>query len=226
MTYMFPPRLFGESAPSFPVVSGRTDGQGTHTGLTNYNATLPSGIVAGELLVVSLTCTTNSSGIPTINVPSGWTDLFNGMGGFHRHRAIYKTASGSEGASVAVQLGTIGTTVYHTHVAYRIGLWGAIQAATTAASLNPPSVSPAWGTTYGSLFLPLIGGIHNASIASFTPPTNYTDMLSRIYNTVSSVHMFSGGSERLLMASSEDPSAYTPETVLSATSNTIAIRGA
>lgn len=96
---------------AFPVIQAsvvsKTNGASSHT------ASLPASIVAGEFLVLFFTC----DSISTITTPSGWTSVKDYSNGSRRLAMFTKTATGSEGATVAVT--TSGTTD-SVHASYRV----------------------------------------------------------------------------------------------------------
>lgn len=67
---------------------------------SSHSVPLPGDYVAGDLLMLFVTGERFSGGTPS--TPSGWTQLTSGEEGNIKQRIYYKTASGSEGASVSV----------------------------------------------------------------------------------------------------------------------------
>ena len=145
---MFPAGAAAAVVGTFPQVQGTNNG-GTSgfTTAASFNAPLPSGIQAGELLVLFVAAGPFGGGTADIIAPSGWTQLFH-TANTDRFGCYYKVATGSEGATVAVS--TTGNRSWATN-SYRVsGYQGTPVAGTSAtgatASPNPPSVSPSWGS--------------------------------------------------------------------------------
>jgi hypothetical protein len=71
-------------------------------GASSIDASLPSGITSGELLIL-IVSTANAS---TVSTPTGWTSVasvFDGFGGTTLH-LFRKAATGSEGSTIAVSI--------------------------------------------------------------------------------------------------------------------------
>lgn len=220
--FFSPPYAAGPPPITYPTVNG-TPATSTHLG-TNHSVTLPSGITAGELLLIVIGNTNDNTPIPAINTPAGWTELLNTAvtARICRLKILYKTADGSEGGSQTVTKGSS----YSGAIAYRIGNWGGTPEIGTSADSNtvapnPPSVSPSWGTTKGSLFLPVVSS-RSTNAAVNSAPSGYSDLRSAVLATGdSNIKVMS--SYRELHTSSEDPGNYnSPSNQWIA--NTIAIR--
>jgi hypothetical protein len=60
--------------PTTPTVIGHTEGIDLPAGATTFQPTLPSGLVAGDRIILAMMCTDNSTGVTiTPTVPAGWT---------------------------------------------------------------------------------------------------------------------------------------------------------
>lgn len=129
---------------SFPVIQTTSNSSATST--TTHNVSMPSGIAAGDKLVVFFVC----DGGRTVNTPTGWTktvDLAEDSGGLLFRLVIYtKTAAGSDTISVT----TSGNTD-SAHAVYRYVTTGGFELATAisasiSTSPNPPSLTPSGGS--------------------------------------------------------------------------------
>lgn len=129
---------------AFPVVQATSSG--ANNAVNSHPVTLPSGIEAGDLLVVFFT---TDSGY-TVDTPSGWTKAAD-TASITRRLVIYtKTASGSDTLTIATTPGGA-STVDSAYTAYRIVTTNGIQVAITATGSgnvnpNPPSLTPSGGS--------------------------------------------------------------------------------
>lgn len=142
-------RLLGGESP-MPIVGmdakgGQGDGGGwsvawakhdSDAGTTSHNIPLPGDYAAGDLLMILGNFYDGS-----VSNPSGWTALVSAQSpsGVVKQRIWYKTATGSEGASVTVSTGS-GT--YCAAVALRLrGSVGVPVAATSVNTASPPNLN-------------------------------------------------------------------------------------
>jgi hypothetical protein len=185
-----------------PTVQARNTGSNS-TASTTQTINLPASISAGDLLFVVLAF----RAVPgTITPPSGWAYVEDDTGANGALVAAYKTADGSEGATVNF---TTANSVRSAHVSYRITGWsgtperGTAVVATTA-SPNPPSLSPAGGSAD---YLFIAAMMENGPITVTGYPTNYSNGQS-VSSGGASVCVV-GTAERQVTGSSEDPSNFT-----------------
>ena len=200
----------GMETTSFPIITTVNGGHDA-TG-TDHIVSLPSGIVAGNMLLVFF-YTRNF----TITFPAGWTELFqkvtyNGNGKFG---AWYRIADGSEGSTITV---TTSSSGYSAHISYRIESYSGIPEcgiAVTADSYNPdpPNLSPSWGAE-NSLWIAACGYEEYQNASGY--PADYSGGLS--YYSIS-------GAWRQLYAASEDPGTFTYPQITAYAANTVALRG-
>lgn len=198
---------------TFPSIAAINHQGDTGSANTSRSVLLPSGIVAGNLLIVVM-CTFSAS--VTITVPSGWTALDNTGVANNSVAVIWKIASGSEGSSVAV---TFSASTRVAAVSYRITGYDAAIApvyATTTGSFtsmanstaDPPSNSP--GVTRDTLWLAIGFNVIQTSqtisaLASY--PTNYS--LNQV-NSLGGVFQYGiAAAARQLNAASENPGVFT-----------------
>jgi hypothetical protein len=186
---------------------------------TTHAVTLPASIVAGNLLMLSLVIDATGNSITT---PAGWTTLVTQNSSGVTSSIIYKTATGSEGATVTVT----STSAKMAAIGYQISGWqGTPENSTVAtggtANPNSGSLTPSWGSA-DDLFLSvaLIHGLVTTSVY----PTNYTNGLTQ--GTTSTNAATVASAQRQLTAASDDPSAFTISAGNSWVAYTVAIQGA
>lgn len=198
--------LINATEGDFPVVEGSTNsGQGASG--TSVTVDLPSGIVAGELLLVYV----GSDGPQTdIAFPAGWTRVnFTEHTNSDGAQALgYRVADGNEGANITVTLNSSRPT---THISHRLTNFRnpTIQAPEVAVAQSgvetntpdPPNLVPTGGSkdylwfAFGTEF----------SGNDFTAiPSSYTNSQLAASGTSSA-----GGGQRELFASSENPGTFT-----------------
>jgi hypothetical protein len=181
--------------------------------VTSHPLNMPSGITAGELLVM---CAMLDRERPAPSGLAGWTQLFwvntdPGLG------LYYKTAAGGETLTL-----TYGVGLNASYAVLRITNWQGTPETTTTATgsstaPNSGSISPSWGTASASFFISMASQFNTSSITTTGVPTNYTGP-----------HPSTAGSGamayRVATASSEDPSAFTISSSASWAARTVAIR--
>lgn len=124
-----------------PTVISSTGTLGS--GVTPVNAALPSGIVAGDLLVMFIAAGTASGAV--ITTPTGWTQVAVQTAG-NRSGAYYKIATGTEGATQAVTLSTNSDTSSFNVLLIRgatgINVSGAFSANDATSPLTNTGITP------------------------------------------------------------------------------------
>src|ERR1035437_2232269 len=125
------------------------------TGGTSEAVNLPASIASGDLLLIICDWSSSTFGSLTMTAPSGWSTLLyeHPMPGQSNSSwaVYYKTASGSEGSTATVTIGS--TASDFAAIAYRIaaGTWsGTPVIGTTATGAsgtlnNPPSLTSGFG---------------------------------------------------------------------------------
>lgn len=163
--------------PVFPTVEA-TQGSADDDGDTTLVVDLPTGITAGELLIVHVAC--DCWGGQTLSTPGGWTEILGTVVSDLRSYTYTKTASGSEGSTLNITVS--GASALFSQVSMRISGWtGTPTAAETTGSLsalNPPNVTASWGSD-NNLFIAL-GSAQNSTDSSFVitaAPTNYSSLV-------------------------------------------------
>lgn len=184
-----------------PTVQARNTG--TNGAGTSHTINLPSSIQAGDLLIVWW----GFGNDPGATTTTGWTNM--GVDGTNGRGAIvYKTATGSEGAT-----DTWSTTnsVKTATIAWRISGWQGTPEKGTAAQANstnadPPSITPSWGAA-DILVLVMMDATLNTNVAS-AAPTNYGN-LTTAATTSGSASAVSSAERSMTATSTEDPGTFT-----------------
>lgn len=167
--------------------------------------TMPSGIVAGNLLVVILTLAgTTASGWTG---PAGWTSLAGAQG----HSIFYRIATGSETstytftapATAVLLASALRITGNHASAAPEIQVTSS-STGTTAA--DPPSLTPSWGSATTLWLTVLSCGTAYVFLGFSSYPANYTFQQTAVDGGFSGAcHFFAG---RKLTATSDNPGAF------------------
>lgn len=165
------PYSFG-GGPASPQVTGSSSN--ANVASTSHTLVLPSTINTGDLILIM----TLRSSTATITGPAGFSSLSSATAGGagSAYQLFYKTADGTEGGTT-VTFTTSGsqTTVLISYIV-QVGTWqGTPVQATyngdTGMSANPPSLTPAWGSS-ANLWIAAYGGRQNANVSSWPLPAN------------------------------------------------------
>ncbi|MCW5897068.1 MAG: hypothetical protein KIT50_15875, partial [Bacteroidetes bacterium] len=210
-------------AQMYPVVAGTTTSAKTSTSSTTHNVSLPSGIQAGDLLLVFWTDNTTST---TVGTPSGWISLYSDVSGGRTRAAWYKIASGSEGPSLSLSLS--GSSLLSAHNSYRIAA-GSFQGVPVAASEetgtnsspNPPGLSPSWGS-YKTLWL---AASHSEGNSSGSAPSGYSELITGYTGSTGSSHARTMTARFFSESASENPGSFSLGNNRNWAANTVAIQG-
>lgn len=195
---------------TFPVVQTTNSGH-SDSAATNHTVNLPSGITAGDLLLVFFGHKESSNGA---TFPAGWTKKTpeRAQAGSVAVMAVaWRWADGTEGASITVTTTANTRTAY---VSYRIS--GAENPATQAPEENgngqantnnpdPPSLTPTGGAK-DYLWFAAYASSHGRTLIS--APTSYTDALGAGSNSGTGTNVGLGTARRALNAASEDPGSF------------------
>jgi len=195
-----------------PVVETTAESNTTSAG-ANHTVTMPSGIVAGDLVVVCMNIGSTSA---TINALAGWTELLD-EGVSNGLFIAYQFATGSISNPTFVS----SANTRDATISYRIS--GAIDPALRAPEIgttatgtsvnpNPPSVTPTGGSKdYLAIALAGMAGEFADDDTWHTgTPANYTNRLGKSCGTVGTNL---GGiivtAQRQFTGTSEDPGTFT-----------------
>jgi hypothetical protein len=195
------------SAPAEVMATSTWSGGGT-----SHAVTLPSGIVAGEILLLFYRCGVVSA---TASTPSGWT-----LGGYNSTSRLYvfwKIATGSEGSTVTVTTNASSTDYV---MACRIGNAQGLEcslASTTAPNHDPPALTVSWGAA-PMLWITALSTI--GSTAGMVVPTGYTLLVNGSGTNLPyiSAYRTTEGTD------TEDPGPWTTSTVVVGSAATVGIR--
>ena len=190
----------------------------TTTAGTSHTVTMPSGVAAGDLLVIigsGVTATTYSL--------ANWTELMDEN--VNRGILVYvRQADGSEGASVSIS--SVGSTK-PAWIAYRIS--GAADPGVTAPTLgttatgtsttpDPPNCNPGVSNDYLAIaFYTLAGEEADDDTWTTAAPASYTNLLQKTAGVAgTNISAAIAAAQRQLTAvSSEDPGTFTTVTSVS-----------
>lgn len=166
------------------VAATNTSSDGSFS-LTSHNCALPTGIVAGNLLVVVATTYVNNGTATNMEpaTPSGWTSLQNATYNDGPHsfttglRVFYKIATGSEGSTVTVTWPSASTTpTAVTALSARITGYDTLAPIDASALAAGSGTLPAVTVTAGKTDSLLLRGsaFHGSTVP--TAPTGHTDL--------------------------------------------------
>lgn len=201
--------LLSSFAANFPVIASSNSSNSGNSLVSTHNVSMPTGIVAGDLLIVLAGIQTASI---TITDPVGWTQFLDaeqiGANTGVRLRGWYKIAAGSDTCSFSTSANRASA-----HNSYRISGYQGVPVGLTAtgqnANPNPPSLSPSWGEDK-TLWLSAAAVRSGTTANISSPPASYTDLLNTVSTTISSVaNIRMGSARRELQAATEDPGNFT-----------------
>jgi hypothetical protein len=195
--------LGSAAAQAFPVVAGMV-GSSMGSLVTSHVVTLPSSIAAGNRLLIGIRISGAST---TVTTPSGWvlTASRESSSSAASSRVFSRVADGAEGASVTI---TTSDTRRSASIAARITGATDIEGAFVAAdSLDPPSVSPSWGSAM-TLWFTFAGTKRTDN--TLTAPSGYGNQVDAesAANNTSAAHARAAMAYRTNEASSENPNTW------------------
>jgi len=162
-------RRRGAPTSPFPQILSVTEyGEGA-AAATSHTRTLPSGIVAGQMLLI---ISRQALGSSASTVPSGWTQVTGTVIG-NLTTAFYRVADGSETEVVISQVGNqkvLSTLLVISPASSVVGSFNTLTA-------NPPSLSPSWGSD-DNLWL-AVGSLRSTdAVSSYNAPPAGFDLVS------------------------------------------------
>lgn len=170
------------------------------TAATAHTVPMPTGVVAGEVLIVWF----EASGNQTITeTAGGWTKMSQITQGGNNTAAVFYRIAGASNTFTSSH-----NSARAAAIAFRIaGANGTVDGANAqggaTSSWNPPSVTSSTGTT--QKYLAMVLGGSGTALNPYTPPSGYTNYTSVI--TGSTPHIFSA--YRNAEVTTEDPAAST-----------------
>lgn len=189
-----------------PLIQGTVaqtgTGSGTSNSATSMVLTLPTGIVAGELLVLFV----STAAARTVTAPVGWTvslAVNAGGGGTERQLVILtRTADGSEGATAT---GSQNSASSFSALGHRVNNWTAFEVSTgavgTSTGPDPDTIAPSWGSGVNSL---VFAAASSRGTNTTAQPAGYGGFATyRSSNVVASV------ASLIMATASENPGPFT-----------------
>jgi len=216
----------GRPLGKFPALQGAY--QTTYsTGTGSISAALPAGIVAGETLLMIACCAITATAPST---PSGWTLVAAppSSGGASTVAIFTKTATGSDTAPT-LSSGTIrGWAVWIGRYKDCFGVEGVSgpMQGIGGTTVDPPAISPSWGTTDKTRFIAVASLQSNANSLS-SAPAGYSEV-SSLTAGVSADDLAAAIAHKNAKLASENPGVFTFGSAGTGNGNcgaTIALRG-
>lgn len=211
---------------SFPTVRSTAQWDSAATPVTALKATIPAGVVVGDLLCV-LVARVGANGVGT--PASGWTQAGTAAAATVMDGAwFYKVADGSEASTVptVTTLGTSDRCGSQTYV-LTAGTWGSLPAAGTwstassSVSPDPPSLTTGFGAV-DTLFIEV--ALINSGARTLTASTSYASTLDGPSSGVGNLSYSTA--QRTATTATENPAAVTwSGAAASSTAMVFAIQG-
>ncbi len=192
---------------TFPTVQGRTyTSYPGPTASSSHVVTLPSSIVAGELLLV---IAHTDGAITAMSASAGWTELFDSVySTFHCMAAYWKIAEGSDSLTISYT----GGSERINYCCWRIsGAKAAYASAATTGSSDypdPTNLNPGVGTK-DFLWIAAAGYLSTGTTAYAAFPSGYSNTRNAPSSTRSgtTIHLL-GVCEKEANASAENPGTF------------------
>jgi hypothetical protein len=214
-----------ELALSIPAVMARATSFVASDG-TSHAVTLPSGIVAGELLISAFT----ADGNPTITWPAGWTEFATGNAPANvaKISIVYRWTDGSEGSTVTV---TTSASEQSSHVTLRIA--GAKNPASqppeasvaasgsSGSDPNPAALTPIGTGAENYLWLAVFGQDVGNGFGQVKSPEDYIG--GQVALTSTATGTATATAERTKFATSEDPGGFSLNSIREWVAFTVAV---
>lgn len=216
----------------YPTVASITTSE-FNTQATSFAVPMPATTASGDLLFMF---GGHAGDNHLWNAVTGWTNMWNAASGTHVGGGWYKIADGTEGGTTVTvsRDNAIGSRA--TFQVWRItgrtysssDIEHGTEDTTITNSPNPPSISPSWGTAYGSLLIATFTATDKDLVVTAWP-TNYNDNQTTIGTTTSSTSTseYSASASQNAVVSSDDPSAFdrTGTNTRATVAQTVAVKG-
>lgn len=196
---------------------------------TSHPVTLPSSIVAGDLLLMAFTVRPTLVG--TVTKPSGWSDLNNQAQATNTQTYWwYKIADGSEGSTATVSItssnNNIAAHTYRIPAANWHGTTPPESAMANNATTTPdsPNLAPSWGAI-STIYLVTYGSRSDSSPLSYPYPNGNSNAVSLGSTGGSGTRSESATCWTDSAAGSLDPAAFSMVNTRAWVASTVAIRG-
>lgn len=185
-----------------PVVESRSSGASAAANTTSHAITMPSGITAGDLLLIVFS--NDGAGDAQINT-GGWLRLGRAVNSTVVTGAVfYKFAEGSDTATV-----TTSASEQSSHVVLRIsgaGVPTATSANGNSTNSNPPNID--MGTSRNHLWVATRSG--DSTVVASVAPTSYTNLQTQAAAGTGGAS--SNTAEYSTTSATEDPGTFTSAT--------------
>lgn len=212
---------------AFPSVAG-TPAVTEFGGASSHSISLPSGIQAGEILLMAIG---HHRADRPWSTPSGWTGLAQDARGSTssgcRMAVFYRVATGSEGSSVTV---AADGTAHGAAIVFRVTDYdGAPEAQITndrSSTPSPPNLAPSWGSA-DTLWFALAVNSPEQTLSSY--PSGYSGGVTGVGTNAgsgSNDDSRTSAAYRQLTASSEQPGSFGISTTVHWIAATVGFKGA
>jgi len=186
---------------AFPTVASRSAGATSAVNTTSHAITMPSGITAGDLLVVIF----STDGNPTCTASAGWNKLGQASNTTAVTGAVFwKHATGGDTCTI-----TTSATEQSSHVVLRItsgGIPVGTSANASSTNSNPPSYTDGYSTDY--LWVATRSG--DSTVVATAAPSGYSQLQTQA--AAGSGGASTNTAERTNAAATEDPGTFTSAT--------------
>lgn len=209
---------------AFPTIAATATSAKTSGISSTVTVALPTGIVAGNLLIAAVV----NGGGASLSWPAGWTELFDQNGGTAGQSAAYRFADGSEGASINCTLSGASAiaamaawriTGHHASTPPEVGTPPAVSSTSTP---NPPSLTASWGAE-SNLWIAFTGIEGLRTVSAY--PSNYgLSQIEQQSDGTATVDMTIGAAARQIAAATENPGTFTWDGTDNAVAQTIVVR--
>lgn len=199
------------SASVPPSVRAFSSGTSGETNTTTHTVTMPTGIVAGDRILV-LFCFDGDHGFTWNHAALGpWSEVFKQENNWTVNFLGYtRIAAGTEsGQSMNITTGNAQLSAWQVYVirdCAAISASGENSAGSTT-SMDPPAHSPAWGAAGTTLWIAAVGH-DNGSVSPTAYPANYTDGAHTLRSPAGD-GCGVASARRSLSATTENPGAFT-----------------
>ncbi len=208
------------SSSRTPVVAAENGGR-QNSNTTTHIINLPTGISAGNLLLVLFSVDNN----PAVTWPAGWTTLYNTSNG-DRYQLRYRIANGAEGSSITL---TTSSSERSAHTSFRITGHDSAKAPeiafTSGSGRNPdpPELFPSWGGDDTLWFAVAHGQRADRLVTKY--PQDYVNGRNDAGGTDNNGTWVASARQGLNDVS-ENPASFTAQNVVSWVAATLAIKPA
>lgn len=206
----------------YPAILDSLTGSSSITG-TSHTVTLPSGIVAGQRIII---VATNNINATNISFPAGWTEFSADT----RISAAYRDCDGLEGSSIVITTNGSADCAW-TVIRLQAETFDSTAPVggtkTTSTSTTPDSgnlITP-WGSDK-TLWITAFGADDNTPATVTSYPTSYDVIQSYVASSSGGADKpYMGLAARKHLASAEDPGSFTISSSFAWHANTYAVKG-